>query len=294
MARTKGDGKRVVQDTEATGTFARLTDDEWKKLEVELGHSLPQHARAQIGAICVIFSVIASDEAASASVKKVVRELDDWRQRTKGISRRIWSRENISKPATPSREWVERTYFDTKNVRWIAPEYHLLFLAHAMDAAIAACEWVIQELSNPRYEGHRQGDMWPFWVAFLIHILQDNGIATTASSGTDNQTKDSNLVRFVLKLQERLPAECRRYKKSGSMVKGIQNARKLIGPNMHTGLVALLMAALGGLRAVKSQTGTNFKRTQKFWDAYQQLSFFYPAGERSQDKMEGTSNNTRS
>jgi hypothetical protein len=290
MARRKGDGKRVVQDTEATGKFTSPKDAEWKELELKLGHSLPWHARAQIGAICLIFSATGSDEAASAPVKKIVQKLDDWRHRTSGISRQIWSRDNTPKPATLSREWVERTYFDIQKVKRIAPEYHLLFLAHAMDAALAACEWVIQELKSPIYEGRWLGELWPWWAALLIHILQDHGIPTTASSATDKQTTDSNLVQFVLGLQEYLPAECRRYKTSGSMVKGIQKARTLIEPNMHISLIALLGIALGGLQIVKTQTGTKFKRTQKFWSAYQQLGFFYPAaqfsGERSEDKME--------
>ena len=56
---------------------------------------------------------------------------------------------------------------------------------------MAACDWAIQELTAPSYAGRRRGSLWPIWAAVLIHIMEDHGISTTASSATGKQHKES-------------------------------------------------------------------------------------------------------
>jgi hypothetical protein len=272
MARRKGDGKRVIQDTVQDSTFTNPTNAGWEKLETSLGCALSRHARRQIGIISLIFSVVGSDEKNSAPVREVIQELASWRRRTKKLSDRIWSRENPGRPSKLTREWIEKTYFNLTNVKRIDPRYHLLFLAHALDAALAACDWATQELSDPGYEGTRPGEMWPIWAASIIHILQDHGISTTASSATDKQTRDSKFVSFMMELQEYLPGEFRRFKSSNSMVKGIQDARKLIeGVDMGAVFNIICLMSLQGLRVVDTLSGIELKRTKQFSEACRKL-----------------------
>jgi hypothetical protein len=271
MARSRGDGKRVVQDTEQNSTFTHPTNAGWQTLETALGCPLSLHARMQISGISVIFSVIGSDDKNSTPVREVIQELTSWRRRTKILSGRIWSRENTDRPAKLTREWIEKTYFNLPQVKRIDPRYHLLFLAHALDAALAACDWVTQELSDPGYEGVRAGEEWPIWAALIIHILQDHGISTTASSAIDKQTKDSKFVSFMMELQKYLPEEFRRFKSSNSLVKGIQGARKLIKGDMSSILDMYLLLGFQGLRGVNTPAGIEFKRTAKFSEARRKL-----------------------
>jgi hypothetical protein len=264
MARSKGDGRRVFQD-KATGAFVKPTDAGWRRLEDILQHALPPNMRAQIAAISVVFSVAGSGAEKSDLLRKVVRELDDWRRRTSAISRRIWSREEGNRPSELTREWIEETYFDVRKVRRIAPPYHLWFVAHAMDAAVAACDWAIQELRAPSYEGRRRGTLWPVWAAVLIQIMEGHGISTTASSATGKQFRDSPFVKFVKELQQYLPEECRRYKTSNSIVNGIKNARKLRQePGFELFLPLTIAAGLRGVRIIETPSGLTVKRTKRY------------------------------
>jgi hypothetical protein len=263
MSRSKGDGRRVFQDK--TGAFTNPTDAEWKKLEDIIQRTLPLVMRRQIAAVSVVFSVCGSGAEKSDLLREVVRDLDLWRRRTNAISRRIWCREERNRPSKVTREWIEETYFDVRKIRQIGPQYHLWFVAHAMDAAVAASEWAMQELTAPSYKGPRHGEMWLTWAAVLIHIMDSHGISTTASSATGKQHKDSPFVKFIKELQQYVPEECRRYKTSNSIVNGIKHARKLgQEPGFEVFLPLTIAAALRGVRVIETPSGLTVKRTKKY------------------------------
>jgi hypothetical protein len=276
MARKKGDGKRAIQDlASAAGDYNRITEAQWRVLEVKLGcDPLPRYVRRRIDMFNAIFSIFQPGYKASVKVRKIVPAIVTWRRRTEVLRRKLSDPSEARSPDGPiRRDWIEKTYFAGKRLKAIGRNFHLEFLAHALDAAVAAAVFVEQELSDPNYKGAESRELWFMWVALIEHTLCGCDIHTSARNDSDKQQTASPFVRFIEELQRQLPADCQKYGTTNSIAKGIQRARKEFS-RVALEIInsVLIMFSLGWVEL----DATGIKRTRRFGTYADRLAYYYP------------------
>ncbi|MFZ0846052.1 MAG: hypothetical protein WAM62_09695 [Pseudolabrys sp.] len=87
-------------------------------------------------------------------------------------------------------------------------------LAHTLNAVDAVCDFVSNELSDPRYGGHSEGWLWSYWICCLTMIVKEHQLPYEVRKDSDKQKPTSPISPFVLfvdELQKCIPVEFRRH-----------------------------------------------------------------------------------
>lgn len=133
----------------------------------------------------------------------------------------IWGFETLSA--------IERKYFQREESN-PAFYYDSLFplLVHTLDALTAVCDFVSYEISDPEYQGYREGWPWEIWIWWLSIIMREHELPYQVRKDLRKagQVK-SPFVMFVRELQKQLPTEMQRFEQSADALgQAINRARK--------------------------------------------------------------------
>jgi hypothetical protein len=253
MAGRKGQNKKVLRSfTRVPRQYHILSESQWTLLEQKLRvKQLGGSKRLLIEQLNLIFAEISARQQ-TFTVGQVTKKILTWRHRTLALRHQIRFRPpsiKAKKDLVRSRDWLLKAYFNAPVVKKIPPLHDLQLLAHALDAAIATSDLVIDELSAADFQGVRGEDMWLVWVAAIESVLRKIGILTTASSDTGKLHRDSPFVAFIAAMQAYLPKQCQRFGKSSSIAKAIQRARREVGHRDPRALLLFMVEhwAFGGI-----------------------------------------------
>jgi len=227
MSRKSGDGKKVILGGGAPD-YEFPPDSVWVSYESKIGRKLSSELRDQLTVITMTFAMGAYGSAVTTTTLQ--SDIDLWKHRTQILRNKIRpSTENTKKPKKLSRRSF-RAQFDLNKLRKPLTGYNepLSFLAFILDAAVAAADLTLKEISSANYPGAREVEMWSVWVALLILALRRNGISILKTDSSGKHRIESAFIDFVEALQKTLPMERQRRRKKESLKKGIQAVTKLI------------------------------------------------------------------
>ena len=112
--------------------------------------------------------------------------IDLWKRRTQILRNQIGpSAGSKDGPKKLTRRSFREQFDLNKLKKPLSYNEPLVFLKFILDAAVAAADVTLKEISSSKYAGARETEMWSVWVALLILALQRHGIPIlrTYSSG---------------------------------------------------------------------------------------------------------------
>jgi hypothetical protein len=253
MAGHKGQNKKVIRGfIEVRRAYNGLSESQWILLEQKLRlKQLPSSDRLLIEELNTIFVGISLRQQTSP-VGQVTNKILNLRRHIRVLRNQIGFRakaRQTEKRFAPDRDWLCKAYFNTRVIRKIPPLRELQLLAHALDAAIATIDLVVEEQSAADFPGIRVEYMWLVWASAIESVLRKSGIRTTASSDTGKQLRESPFVAFIAAMQAYLPEQCQRFGKNSSIAKAIQRARREVGRRDPKALLLFMVEhwAYGGV-----------------------------------------------
>jgi hypothetical protein len=228
MPRAKGDGERAILRKEPIPSL-KLTVFQWKDLEKLVGSPIPAKTRKQINTAnnAFVWATKFHSPENTVSLKEIKTQIETWLKATKRLRRELGTPLTAKKLELTRAEFVA-SYRDDEVVRRIGKMTSLTFLTFAVQSTTAAANIVLMELQDEHRNRPIKNDLWNAWVCLIATILQRQGIKISASS-PDKSARDSTFVSVIERLQTYLPEASQRYKKHGSLIKGIQLARRTVG-----------------------------------------------------------------
>ena len=214
-------------------------DSVWVSYESKIGRKLSSALRDKI----IVFTTIFARGAYGSPVTttKLKSSIDLWKRRTQYLRNQIApSSKNKNKLKKLTRRSFREQFDLNKLKKPLSYNEPLAFFKFILDAAVAAADVTLKEISSPKYAGARETEMWSAWVALLILALQEHGIPILKTYSSGKHRIESAFIDFVEVLQKTLPMERQRRRKKESLKKGIQDVAKLIVDTDYDALFMLL------------------------------------------------------
>jgi hypothetical protein len=199
----------------------KISDADWKRIEVAYGHSLPAPLRQRICDVTVKLLDWAVFERRAAKTSEAEKRVISIKNTARKLRDVIFRRPgNVTSDAD----------FYARNL--ICKHAGLPF-EHGRDGlqnfALDICKACDSAIADLRCQGRsfRKGDAWNWWVVNLTTVLNSQQLPTGARKDTDKQNLGpSPFVHFVAQLQKCIPPEFRRSTQSdGALSQAIASAR---------------------------------------------------------------------
>ena len=231
----------------------------WSQIESKLRLSQPMsnEKRSFLLGVTIAYAIVGTGVRQSLTILKIKRELGVWRKQTERLRKLVWQTEIGAKARTSgnarrtrlTRRVLERQYlaFDQRSFKRIEayPWDQLAFLAQSLDAAMAVCDYTLQELSFTGEAEFDEAIAWRIWVATLIHIVHEIDIEVGRTGSQDTLRRPrASFVSFVQALQGTLPENMRLRKSRETLRKGIREAFTLTSRFSRAELIGLLFVRL--------------------------------------------------
>lgn len=234
--------KKKIITSLTQGVFAPPSEKQWDALQSKLGANLSSRLRFQLEQATNLLAVGSPANKQTITVTKAAKSIDLWQGRTRIIRKLIWS-----EPAKPSvekltQELVRKHY--TEAFKSEQSRTYLGFLSAAIDGALLASEYVVQQISDRSYPGTRQYDLWIIWVTLIVTLLNNDNIEVMRTTERRKELKP-RFVSFMGELQTFLPPSMRSRATHASLLKGLNDARDLIGGDFNAAALIHLLIAWG-------------------------------------------------
>jgi hypothetical protein len=239
MPRKSGDGKKVILGGGATD-YKVPPDSVWVSYESKIGCKLSSALRDKITIFTMTFAMGAYGSPVTTT--KLKSSIDLWKRRTQYLRNQIApSSGNKNKLKKLTRRSFREQFDLNKLKRPLSYNEPLAFFKFILDAAVAAADVTLKEISNSKYTGARKTEMWSAWVALVILTLQRYGIPILKTHNSGKHRIEPAFIDFVEALQKTLPMERQRRRKKESLKKGIQDVAKLVVDADYGALYMLLL-----------------------------------------------------
>jgi hypothetical protein len=273
MPKKPGDDRKVIAGLGAI-EYTCPTPSEWAKLQKKLNCPLSPNLRDQL-TIATMMYAIGGFSKRLLTLTEAKKKITDWQRRTRILRNQIWgntsTRSNFNKP---NRETVALHYLNSltgtsyHKIR-AYPFHSLAFFALALDAVLVASEVCIDEITDAKYPGDREYELWSVWVALLIALMNDSGMPVAKRTASGETRLSSDFVTIVGFLQKTLPEDGRRRTEGDSLRQGIRDVVKLGNPGFEAPfLLMALWGALGNVDLEKDRLNSSTTEVTQQLRAY--------------------------
>jgi hypothetical protein len=156
-------------------------------------------------------------------------------------------------PSTHFRKKISKRFVDHLLLQAVDEKNlkdELFYICGVMEAAEAAAQFVVTEITKRDYRGTREYEFWMLFVASIVRLLREYKIQVVKETKTDF-VLSKHFVQFVEKLISFLPKHAQRRPDHHSLLKGLENTRDLLGDcDFDTSFGILVSEGVLGIPAV--------------------------------------------
>lgn len=185
-----------------------LTDQGWKKVEIDYGEALPAAVRQSIVDSTNKYLEWEVFERNANGLKPAVDLVESIKAASNNLRKKL---SRAGGDAGAVAQSVIKEHFRSAHFR--TNSYDQLFhaLGDVMSSLSAACQTALAEIDDPDAMFFREGASWDDWIRALTGIAEENDLPTGASKAGSRKSDVGPFARLVATLQEHLPKEARRH-----------------------------------------------------------------------------------
>jgi hypothetical protein len=199
-----------------------FSEDDWKRIEKAYGHSLPSKIRTHITIATEALRVVSAAERHGPALEKIRAKTKKLRIAAMSLLHETGLLVNDNSACTSFEALAEALNTTVKECL----NDHLQFML-VVRSVVSACDLMLRKCEED--EGLQEGWMWDAWVQAISELMQHHKLPSAARKDRllrkPNQL-DSQFVRLIKELQERMPEELQRHTYDDALPQAIYRARK--------------------------------------------------------------------
>jgi hypothetical protein len=187
-----------------------LTDQGWKKVEIEYGRVLPAAVRQSIVDTTNKYLEWEVFERNASALKPAVDLVKSIKAASNNLRKKL---STTGGDAGALAQSVVEEHFSSVQFSSKKNSYDQLFhaLGDMMSSLSAACQTALEEIDDPDATFFREGASWDDWIRALTKIAEENDLPTGASKAGNPEADIGPFARLVVALQAHLPKEAQRH-----------------------------------------------------------------------------------
>ncbi|MDR6304556.1 hypothetical protein GGQ85_002266 [Nitrobacter vulgaris] len=185
-----------------------LTDQDWAKVEIAYGQTLPTAVRQSIVETTNKFLEWEVFERNACALSPAVDLVKSINVASNSLRQKL---SRAGGDAGAFGQSVLKEHF--RSVHFRKDSYDQLFhaLGDVMSSLSAACQSALTEMDDPDAKFFREGASWDDWIRALTNIAEENDLPTASSKAGNPEADVGPFARLVAALQAHLPKEARKH-----------------------------------------------------------------------------------
>lgn len=185
-----------------------LTDQDWKKVEIAYGQTLPAAVRQSIVDTTNKFLEWEVFERNASALRPAVDLVKSINVASNNLRQKL---SRAGGDAGAVAQSVIKEHFHSVHFKKYSYDQLFHALGDVMSSLSAACQTALTEMDDPEATFFREGASWDDWIRALTNIAEDNDLPTAASKAGNPEAEVGPFARLVAALQAHLPKEARKH-----------------------------------------------------------------------------------
>ncbi len=185
-----------------------LTDQGWKKVEIDYGRALPAAVRQSIVDTTNKYLEWEVFERNASALKPAVDLVESIKAASNNLRKKL---SMAGGDAGAFAQSVIKEHFHSAHFRKNSYDQLFYALGDVMSSLSAACQTALAEIDDPDATFFREGASWDDWIRALTKIAEENDLPTGASKAGNPEADVGPFARLVVALQAHLPKEAQRH-----------------------------------------------------------------------------------